>query len=117
MAIKKTGNRLRCHSGQHNGSTLLRLIIEFRKEVESAMCGQRDILCCYQNVPTTFIYLDSIKDAQEEQQSQNIAYQWHQVEEKTNQDIQYTSYRPKNSKANSSIFPNNKVITMLDSSH
>ena len=45
-------------------------------------------------------------------QSQNIAYQWHQEEEQTNHDRLYRSYKPKKSKAISSLF-SNKVITML----
>ena len=40
-------------------------------------------------------------------------YQWHQEEEQTDQDRQYTSHRPKKSKATSNLFPS-KVITMLD---
>ena len=39
------------------------------------------------------------KIVQEEPQSQSIAYQWHQEEEQTNHDRQYTSHRPKKSKA------------------
>ena len=45
-----------------------------------------------------------------------MAYQWHQEEEHTNHDRQYTSHKPKKGKATSSLFPN-EVITMLDRIH
>ena len=56
---------------------------------------------------------NSVEDVQEESQSQNIAYQWHQDEEQTNHDRQY---KPKKSKTNRFLFPE-KVILMLDKIH
>ena len=52
----------------------------------------------------------SNEDIQEEPQSQIIAHVWHQEEEQTNQDRQYTSHKPTNSKATSPIFPNKLII-------
>ena len=56
----------------------------------------------------------SIQDVQEERQSQNKALQWHQEEEQTNHERQYTYHKPKKKKQTAnSLFPN-KVIKMLE---
>ena len=46
-----------------------------------------------------------MEDVQEESQSQNIDYRWHQ-EVQTNQDWQYTSHKATKSKATGFLFPN-----------
>ena len=59
---------------------------------------------------------NSTEDVQEEPQSQNLAYQLHQEEEQTNHDRQYTTHKPKKSKATNS-FLHNKVFIVLDRIH
>ena len=48
---------------------------------------------------------NSNDDVQEEQQIQNMVYQWHQEEEQTNYDRQYTQTNKKQSNNCSAPFP------------
>ena len=46
---------------------------------------------------------NSIEDIQEQPQSQNIAYEWHQEEEQTKHGSQYTSHKPKKAEQSLSL--------------
>ena len=59
---------------------------------------------------------NSLKDFQEEPQSQNIAYRWYQEKEPTYQDRQYTKRKSNVSKA-TTFLSSTKVITMVDRIH
>ena len=50
--------------------------------------------------------VNNIQDFQELPQSQIIGYKWHQGEEQTSHDRQYTSHSPKENKAAGALCPN-----------